>query len=198
MLPPPIAKCTRSIDIFWGEMSACDHSVQIYQDDDEFIDALEGYVAAGIRQGDAIVLIATPSHLLALEQRLERNGFSIETARARKQYFTFDAEATLAKFMVNGWPDEERFKALVLALLADARQHYRTVRAFGEMVALLWARGDCGATVHLEHLWSRLCQQNTFSLFCAYPRTGFTQDSSRSIADVCSAHSRVFELAPAN
>jgi hypothetical protein len=31
-------------------------------------------------------------------------------------------------------------------------RHGRKVRAFGEMVALMWARGECGATVMLEHL----------------------------------------------
>jgi len=183
-----------TIDAFWGELSPCDHSVQIYESDHDFLDALEGYVAAGIRQGDAIILIATPAHLSGLERRLSANGFDIAAATARSQYFALDARATLDKFLVNGWPDEKLFNELVTRLLGDARRRYANIRAFGEMVALMWAEGHCGATVQLEHLWSRLCVEQGFSLFCAYPKAGFTMPAVDAIEKVCAAHSAVFTL----
>jgi hypothetical protein len=40
----------------------------------------------------------------------------------------------------------------------------RRVRAFGELVALLWARGDVAATVRLEFLWRQIWQKQTFSV----------------------------------
>jgi hypothetical protein len=61
------------------------------------------------------------------------------------------------------------------------------------MVALLWAQGHSGATVRLEHLWHSLCQEEAFALFCAYPRTGFTQDATESIKEICETHSRVLD-----
>jgi hypothetical protein len=61
-------------------------------------------------------------------------------------------------------------------------------------VALMWADGDCGATVRLEHLWSRLCTQESFSLFCAYPKTGFTERATDAIQAVCAAHSKLYAL----
>jgi hypothetical protein len=67
------------------------------------------------------------------------------------------------------------------------------VRAFGEMVALLWAQGHCGATVRLEYLWSRFCDQQGFSLLCAYPKSGFTSDAADSIRQICDAHSHVVD-----
>ncbi|MDB5907289.1 MAG: hypothetical protein JWP34_1403 [Massilia sp.] len=103
-----------------------------------------------------------------------------------------DAKESLAKFMVDGWPDEALFTRFIDDLLVRARSQHRKVRACGEMVALMWAAGHCGATVRLEHLWSRLCQQESFSLFCAYPKTGFTQDANNAIAQVCAAHSRIY------
>ena len=63
--------------------------------------------------------------------------------------------------------------------------------AAGEMVAILWARGHTGATVRLEHLWHRLCATESFTLFCAYPKIGFTQDGPASIREICAAHSAV-------
>jgi len=66
------------------------------------------------------------------------------------------------------------------------------VRAFGEMVAILWAQGHAAATVRLEHLWSKLCENERLPLFCAYPRAGFTTDQASGLRDLCAAHSRVF------
>ena len=66
-------------------------------------------------------------------------------------------------------------------LRAPAKSDVRRVRAFGEMVAVLWARGDQAATVRLEHLWHNLCQRHEFSLFCTYPKAGFTRNVSESI-----------------
>jgi hypothetical protein len=76
-------------------------------------------------------------------------------------------------------------------LLLRARKKDRPVRAFGEMVAVLWSKGYSGATVHLEHLWTQFCQSEAFSLFCAYPKSGFTEDANESIAKICGCHSKV-------
>jgi len=93
--------------------------------------------------------------------------------------------------MKNEWPDEELFTPVIKSILDRATRGGRKVRAFGEMVAILWARGYCGATVQLEHLWTQMCHREGFPLFCAYPRTGFTQDPAESIAQVCATHSKL-------
>lgn len=178
-------------EVFWGEISPCEHLVQIYQDDGVFLDSLEGYVSGGILAGDGVVVIATPPHLAALNKRLVSRGIDIHTAASRDQYLALDAEEMLSKFMIKGRPDETLFRTFVTNTLQRAKGRHRRVRAFGEMVALLWAQGCTGATVHLEHLWHRLCQEQTFSLFCAYPKSGFTRDASVSIQEICETHSRV-------
>ena len=181
----------REAEVFWGEISPCEHLVQIYEDDDIFLDSLEGFVAGGIVAGDGVVVIITPSHLLALNQRLKQRGINVASALRTDQYLALDAETILSEFMINGWPDELLFNELVTKLLTRAKGNGRRVRAFGEMVALLWAQGNNCATVRLEHLWHRLCNEQSFSLFCAYPRSGFTRDASASIQEICDTHSRV-------
>ena len=79
--------------------------------------------------------------------------------------------------------------------MARAHAKKRRVRAFGEMVALLWAQGLSGATVQLEHLWNKICEAQQFSLFCAYPRSGFTQTALESILNICGIHSKLVEMA---
>ena len=177
---------------FWGELTPCEHLVQFYDDDSAILDSLAAFAVDGLERGDAVVIIATKGHRGRLENRLWAQGVDVGAVRSRDQYIDLDAEETLARFMVNGWPDEERFNAVVAALLSRASgPGRRRVRAFGEMVVLLWAQGHNGATVRLEHLWQGLCQSEAFSLFCAYPKVGFTKDMSDGMRDICAAHSRV-------
>src|ERR1700687_312647 len=160
-------------DAFWAEMSACGHFVQIYEVDDVFIDTLAGFISGGLRAGQAAIVIATPDHRHELDKRLTAMGLDVNAARARDQFISADAEETLAKFVVDGWPDENLFIQVVTDLLHRAGSNGRKVRAVGEMVALLWAQGHCGATVRLEYLWHDICQRESFALFCAYPKIGF-------------------------
>lgn len=177
-----------SANVFWGEMAACDHFVQIYENDATFLDTLEGFISGGLGSGESAIVIATPEHLAALDDRMRARGIEVGAALLQKRYFPLDARATLARFMVNGWPDEERFRDVVLGLLERASADGRKVRAFGEMVAVLWAEGHHGAVVRLEHLWTQLCKSEAFALFCAYPKAGFTADALESITNVCALH----------
>jgi hypothetical protein len=177
---------------FWAEMSACEHFVQIYEADDVFMDTLTGFIAGALRQGEGAVVIATPGHREQLRWRLEVDGFDVDAAQRDDQLLLLDAEETISTFMTNGWPDEDKFAQIVRNILARAGRSGRRVRAFGEMVAVMWAKGYCAATVRLEHLWHHLCQQESFVLFCAYPKSGFTENPADSIARVCAEHSKVY------
>lgn len=177
--------------VFWAEMAPCEHLVQIYEDDDAFLDTLEGFVADGLLSNESVVVIATPSHLSSLHRRLLKRGPEVTVAMQGDQYLALSAEAMLSIFMVNGWPDDDLFNGFVNDILRRAKTGGRRVRAFGEMVAILWAQGNSGATVRLEHLWHHLCAEQDFMLFCAYPRVGFTRDTKQSIQDICDTHSRV-------
>jgi hypothetical protein len=61
------------------------------------------------------------------------------------------------------------------------------------MVAVLWGEGKSGATVQLESLWNKLHHEDGFSLYCAYPRTGFTQSPNKSLKTICGAHHRIID-----
>jgi hypothetical protein len=181
----------RGTGVFWGEMSPCEHFCQIYGDDNVFLDALEGYVGGGLRAGESVIVIATQIHLEGLERRLEALGVDVEAARSDDRYIALSAEATLDRFMVNGWPNDERFAETICAIIGRGRADGRKVRAFGEMVAVLWARGHYAATVRLEHLWNKLLETERFPIFCAYPKAGFTKGAPESIRELHLAHSKV-------
>jgi hypothetical protein len=184
-----------STQVFWGELAPCEHVVQIYENDDAFLDLLTGYVSGGIDSGDSVVVIATASHLNSLNERLTKNGMEVSRLIKSNQYIPLDAEGTLSRFMVNGWPDENLFNHVVSEVIVRAKIDGRQVRAFGEMVAILWAKGLVGATVRLEQLWNRFCENEAFSLFCAYPKSGFIQDAAESVMHICGAHSKMIASA---
>lgn len=165
--------------------------VQIYADEGSFIDTLSGFIGDGLRQGDVAVVIATAAHQTSLALHLRKAGIDLDAALADGSFIPLDAATTLSRFMVNGWPDGNLFRGVVDEIIGNARNNGRRVRAFGEMVALLWAQGHQGATVQLEHLWNDVCDSEGLALFCAYPRIGATRDLGDSLAEVCALHSRV-------
>jgi hypothetical protein len=176
---------------FWAQLAPADHAVQIYRDDAAFLDALEGYVASGLRAGDSVIVIATAGHLHELEKRLRGNWLDLDRARWEDRFIAVLATETLSRFMVKGRPDAELFKQVAAELLARARGKGRAVRAFGEMVAVLWAEGNREAALELEGLWNGVQAIEKFPLFCAYPRSVFRTDTAGSIETVCAVHSRV-------
>ena len=184
-----------NIQAFWGEIAPWDDLIQIYENDRIFLDTLEGFAGAGFLAGDSVIIIATASHLENLNARLTMQGFNLEGLKKKHQYIPLEANETLSKFMVNDWPDENLLRTLLTDILNDATRDNRKVRAFGEMVAVLWEKGLHGATVQLEHLWCDLHKKD-FTLYCAYPRNSFTESASGSIDTICRAHTKIIDGYP--
>ena len=178
-------------EVFWSQPAPFEHSVQIHADQQLLMDALEGFASSGLRAGDAVLVIATEPHRRALDQRLRRRGFALDQARAEQRYLPLDAAGSLAQFMVDGWPDEARVNDWAGRLVRQAGAG-RRVRAFGEMVALLWKQGQSEAALRLENLWDEQCRQAGLWLFCAYPRQCFAGDPPEGLRQVCAHHARVF------
>ena len=180
---------------FWGGIGPCDHVVQIYDDEQSFLSLLEGFVTGGFDANDCVVVIATEEHLHALENRLRFKGYNLFELKLQNQYVPLSAHDTLSEFMINNWPDEVLFRHVMSRHIAKARTKQRNVRAFGEMVAMLYAKGHSGATVQLENLWNKICQIEGLILFCSYPRSVFNQSALEGILDICGTHSKMIKLA---
>jgi hypothetical protein len=158
----------------WKELLARvrprDHLVQLYEDDDSLTSRVSHYLREGLEREEAVVAIATPPHREAFQRQLAHDHVDIDRAVDRGQLIVLDAEETLAQFMVDGRPDSDRFQANIGSVLDGAaeRDARRGLRAYGEMVDLLWRDGNLSAAVHLEHLWHRLLRRRALPLLCAY------------------------------
>jgi hypothetical protein len=183
-------------EVFWGEIAPTEHVVHLYSEEATFLNMLERFVGWGLIEDEGVIVIATQQHCSFLNERLTKQGFDLASARKCGQYQDLDAGECLAAFMRNGWPDEDLFRACVSDIIGHARAKRRRVRAFGEMVALLWNQGHAGATVRLEHLWNDFRARSPFPLFCSYPRTGFTSDTRESLREICATHTKVISNIP--
>ena len=182
---------SKSYSDLWAAFTPAEHFVQMYQDEAAFLETLEGFIAGGLLSGDSVIVIGTPLHIHSLDERLVHHGIDVDEERRNGGYIVPDAQETLDKFIVDGLPDEDKFHQTINEVLKQARRNSRRVRAFGEMVALLWADGYDEATIQLERLWHCLVREEEFTLFCAYPKTGFVEPSDHTIQTICETHSRV-------
>jgi len=145
-----------------------DHFVQVYRDERLLAEAVGLYAGAALGRNEAVVIVATPGHCQAFEHCLERDGYDVATLKDWGQLHCLDAQALLDRFMVDGAPDEGRFKEVIRELMAGINKgRFREVRVYGEMVNLLWTENLPAAT-SLEELWNAVIQEHSISLFCAY------------------------------
>lgn len=142
----------------WNDIAESEHFVQFYETDSFLIESVSGFIGTALEAGDAAVVIATRAHRQGLQKKLSARGIDVSAANASGQFVMLDAAETLAEFMIDGSPDPERFVAVIGGVIARLHHGARRVRAFGEMVALLWAEGNQPAAIRLEQLWNDLAK----------------------------------------
>lgn len=170
-----------------------EHFVQFYQEHGELLDNLKHFIGAGLKSGYPSVVIATPSHLEALAKELTACGIDIEQEIEQRRYLALDAAETLKLFMVKGLPRRDLFNATLKGLFSKLADK-RPARAFGEMVALLWEQGNETAAVLLEQYWNDITSQESFTLFCAYPKRFFPlPEHSSTMSEIAHLHSSVID-----
>ena len=168
-----------------------DHIVNFYDDEADFIADVGRFLADGMIADEAVIVVATQAHREAIDASLALSAIDVHDARGRGRYICLDARETLSGFMVEGSPDRDRFMAVVGGLIAQASDRGRRVRAFGEMVALLWEDGNVSGALELEVLWNELAREHRFTLYCAYPMSSIANDDLAAAGRVCDQHSGV-------
>jgi DcmR-like sensory protein len=176
-------------------LNAGDHVVQFYGHDGELAERVSGYLRGALEGGGVAVVIATPEHRDEFEARLEQAGIDLAAARDDGAYLTLDAAGTLRELMGAASPDRQElqsapFDRVIGTLIRQAAADGRPVRAYGELVALLWDDGLVNAAAQLEALWDQLNRRHPFSLFCGYRADSVTREID-AFAEVCRLHHAV-------
>jgi hypothetical protein len=168
------------------------HAVQFYGDDAELLKRVGTFLSEGLVAGQPAIVIATPGHRMAIEEALQAHLIDVGAAKRLGDLVMLDAEQTLATFMVDQMPVGELFRCSLGDVIDQTlRGRERTpVRAYGEMVDVLWKQGKTEAAVRVEVLWNNLAQTHAFSLLCGYAIGNFYKQTDK-YQEVCDLHTHV-------
>jgi len=155
-----------------------DHIVQLYQDEQFLSRAVCRFAVSAINHGEGVILVPTSAHWNALRPRLEAEGVDIRAAQSCGQLTVVDADKLLPQFMRNAMPDAPLFLGLAGETVAQARggDRFTKVRWWGEMVNVLWERGDVAASMGLEDLFHKLAHDREIAIFCSFLMDNFDGD----------------------
>jgi hypothetical protein len=174
-----------------GTGAAPHHAVKFYGSDDSLFTTVAGFLAEGLIARQAAIIIATPSHREAIVEHLCGRMIDCAAAIRRGDLLLLDAEDTLGLFMVGGMPDRDLFDRSVGHLVHQTLTGRPGImRAYGEMVDVLWKQGQTDAAITLEILWNRLAHKHNFALLCGYAMGSFYKQAEQLEA-VCTQHAHV-------
>ena len=169
-----------------------EHLVQFYGSELSLFTTVSGFLAEGIVAGQPAVMIATQAHRDGILEHLSARLIDCDQARRNGDLVVLDTGETMDLFMVDGVPDEDLFNRHASLVIEQAlRGRTRTiVRAYGEMVDVLWKDGRSEAAITLEMLWNKLATKYGFALLCGYAMGNFYKQS-KQLESVREQHTRV-------
>jgi CheY-like chemotaxis protein len=169
------------------------HDVCFSADGDSLVDCFTPFVEESLKAGGAAILAATPSHGRAIYDAMHAHLPDLDAAVAEGRYISLDIDEMLDCFMVDGLPDEARFRsaatALITAAASASKGPYPRVAACGEGVSVLCERGNAAAALRLEQLWDDVAATLGVEVLCGYSQRALGSDEQRIVADVCAVHS---------
>jgi DNA-binding NarL/FixJ family response regulator len=172
------------------------HEVQFYSDEAVFLESATRFIAAALKTGNAAIVIATKAHRDSVLQSLKAQSMDVDSAIQEGAYVPLDAAETLSTFMVNGWPEANRFldsfRNLIYSASNAAKAEHPRVAICGEGVALLWAEGKREAAIRLEQLGNILAETYKVDILCAFPFSLLIQEEEHAFRTICAEHSAVY------
>ena len=169
------------------------HEVEFYADNTGFVDGFARFIEAALKEGNAVIVVATDSHQASLLQRLAADGLNIPVEIEQGSYIPLNVTDTLPNFMVNESPDPVLFRKLAGDLITEAAKgakgEHPRVAVCGEAVHTLLVAGDLEATIMLERMWDEIAQHYEVDVLCGYFRSAFANEESISTLErVCAEH----------
>jgi hypothetical protein len=173
------------------------HAVQFYGNEQSLFVTVAGFLSEGLVAGQPAIIIATEPHRRAIIEHLASRLIDVEQAQRTGDLVLLDAEESLATFMVGDAPDRNSFESHVGGIIERvlAGRTNTVIRAYGEMVDVLWKDGQSEAAIRLEMLWNSLAIKYGFALLCGYSIGNFYKQAEQ-FRLVCDQHTHVIEPEP--
>lgn len=168
------------------------HAVQFYGDDASLLATVGSFLSEGLIAKQPAIVIATDVHREAIRNNLAGRLIDVDKACRERDLILLDAHEMLSLFMVGDKPDAEAFDKNVGCVIAESLngRSIDIVRAYGEMVDVLWKEGREDAAIRLEILWNKLATRYHFALLCGYSMGSFYKEAEK-MQKVCDQHTLV-------
>jgi MEDS: MEthanogen/methylotroph, DcmR Sensory domain len=165
------------------------HLVEFYDSDSILAKKVAQFLADGWRNGEALIMAGTLAHRQTVLAELDEMGID---ARDPNRARFLDADEMLERILIDGWPDWARFDQHLGATLRELQMGYGSVRAFGELVGVLWSRGSVANALRIEEFWCRALAGGNCSLFCAYAIDLLAREfDERGVHSILQAHTHL-------
>lgn len=165
------------------------HIVQICQNPTSQADMLTQYVIEGLANSEGVVIIARAALRKDVISKMKELGFDAQSLKSEGQIKFFDAEFLLAGFLIDGELDEQAFEQFVAGPVLATQAKFGKVRAFGEMVDVLWKNAQHDLAIELEGWWGELCNKHDLMLLCTYLLDSLDANNyASSLERICKCH----------
>jgi hypothetical protein len=172
------------------------HAVKFYGEPGSLFQTVAGFLSEGLSARQPAIIIATKDHAGGIVDELQLLKFDVDDARRLGDLVILDADEMLALFMVDNEPNAGLFEHNIGGLIEQTlcNQANTVVRAYGEMVDVLWKQGRSDAAIRLEILWNKLAFKYQFELLCGYAMGSFYKQSQ--FEAVVAQHTHILQPDP--
>ena len=161
------------------------HEVEFYSDDEAFVVGFADRIEAVLEAGNALIVVATESHLNNLIPRLQERGVDIAAAIEQGHYLALDVSDTLSIFMGDELPDPVRFFRVVDELIAAAARstsgEKSRITICGECASILWAQGKADAAIRVEQFCNQLTKRYGMNILCGFSLSRFDREEDKQV-----------------
>jgi DNA-binding NarL/FixJ family response regulator len=178
-----------------GHKSRC-HEAGLCSEDSLVLDAYVRFGKPALDAGKTFIVVGSEPRRSAVQRQLETLGVDVERAVRERRYLSLDMADVLSQFMVDGWPDEERFWKAAVSVMTRAAAAARCsppgVAACGECAPTLLRDGSVEAAIRLEHLWDTFARTFNVDILCPYSGGVEYDHGSEVFHRISGEHSAVY------
>jgi hypothetical protein len=144
------------------------HAAVLYAGDKpRLIDRVATFLCENLVLDRPVLVVATEPHWQAFAVALRAMGVDPDAKSDAGLLVFLDAVTVRDQLLIDGRIEWRRFDQIVGEAVRNLRMR-GPLRIYGEVVDILWARGQRDIAVGLEGLWNRLRRKVDVELLCGY------------------------------
>jgi hypothetical protein len=177
----------------WSMLSEGQHVLRLFDTADSVAGTVATFLCGGWDVGDWMLVVIRMRNWSAVERRLRRRGFPVESAIENGRLIVLDAAMTRLAIMSGELPDRQWFFStlgrLVNRLWTVSGGH---LRIYGEHAELLAEEGNFEGAHVLEQLWEEIRGRYACTVLCGYSAAHFADAANAdALRRICRSHSDV-------